>query len=241
MKKKIFTEKQVDISALLAGPIPPGLLIYRNYIALGKEGQAYKALASTLIFTILFFYGIFQIPEHVIDQIPNAAFTLFYGVLVFIFFRKFLADDVNEAIQSGVEKGSNWAVAGYTVLGLIINLAIAFGLANYEPFYEGEVVEVNGNELYFDSSVPERDVNMLVEQFKTNDFFGPDYGNIARLQIINNKYFITVVVDESLWSDQGVIDFFRSLKWIMETEYGKTTNLKLESVSLSGKSIYKEL
>ncbi|MFT6867519.1 MAG: hypothetical protein ACJA08_002362 [Cyclobacteriaceae bacterium] len=31
------------------------------------------------------------------------------------------------------------------------------------------------------------------------------------------------------------------MKWIMEVEFGRTTKLKLESVSLSGTSKYKEI
>lgn len=240
MKNKIFTEKQVDLSAFLAGPIPAGLLIYKNYRALGKEKQAYIALASSLIFTILFFYIIFQLPEHIIDETPSFVFSALYGILVFIFFRKFLAKDVNEALELGAEKGSNWSVAGLTIVGLLINLAIIFGLAFYQPFYEGQLLEVNGNELYYDENVSEEDINKLVRAFE-DDFFADAFGNTARLQIINGKYYITMVVDETLWNDQEIINSYTSLKWILEIEYNKPTHLKFESINLTGKSIYKEL
>ena len=241
MKKKLFTEKQVDISAILAGPIPPGLLIYKNYKSLGKEREALIALGLTLFFTVAFFYGLFQLPQEIVDKIPNIVFTAFYGVLVFVFFRIFMAKEVNAAFEAGAEKGSNWSVAGLTILGLALNLLIILGLALDQPFYDGEVMEVNGNELYYDQPVPLTEVNKLVSQLESNDFFGADYGNIARLQLINDEYWITMVVDEQLWRDDEIINILVSMKWLMEVEFGKPTYLRLESVSLSGPSKYKEL
>ncbi|MEO0552114.1 MAG: hypothetical protein AAF149_02870 [Bacteroidota bacterium] len=67
-KQKLFSEKQVDVSAFLGGSIPPGLLIYRNYKALGKDKEAYIALAATFVFAILFFYSILQIPQEILDR-----------------------------------------------------------------------------------------------------------------------------------------------------------------------------
>ncbi|MEQ9376902.1 MAG: hypothetical protein RIG68_17060 [Imperialibacter sp.] len=242
MEKKLFTEKQIDIAAILAGPIPPGFLIYKNYIALGKEKQAYIALASTLIFTVAFFYGIFQVPHSIIDKIPNFVFTAFYGLLVFIFFRNFMAKDVNDAFEAGAKKGSNWAVTGITILGLALNVGIIFGLAMDQPIYDGEVMIVEGNKLYYDAElVPIEDVNKLAKQFKTNDFFGADYGNTARLQFIDDEYFITMLVDQQFWKDSELISNLTSMKWLLEIEFGKPTKLILESVSLSGTSRYKEL
>ena len=241
VKKTLFTEKQVDLSAILAGPIPPGLLIYYNYKALGKEKEAHIALASTLIFTVAFFYGLFQLPAELLDKIPNIFFTAFYGILVFLFFRYFMAEDINQAFESGAFKRSNWSVAGITILGLVVNLAIVFGLAIDQPFYEGEVAKINGNELYYDQSVPIKDVNKLINQFESIDFFGSNYGNIGRIQLNKNEYQITMIVDEQFWSDEAIISSLTSLKWSLEADFEKTTKLKLESVLLSGTSKFKQL
>jgi len=241
MSKKINTEKQVDISAILAGPIPPGILIYQNYKALGKDKQAYTSLAFTLIFTIAFFYVLFQLPEEIVDKIPNFAFTAFYGALVYLFFRRFMAKDVELALESGAEKRSNWSVVGITILGLALNLAIILGLAIDEPFYPGEVRVVSGNELYYDADIPIQDVNKLLKQFEVNDFFGPDYGNITRIELIDREYFLTIIVDEEFWKDEGIIDYMVSLRRSIESELKKPVNLKLESVSLTGNSKFKHI
>jgi hypothetical protein len=165
-------------------------------MALVKEKQVYIALASILIFTVAFFYALFQVPQDIMDKIPNFVLTAFYGVLVFIFFRNFMAKDVNEAFETGVQKGSNWSVAGLTIIGLIINLGIILALAVDQPFYEGELVKTNGNELFYEQSIPITDVNKLSDKFVENDFFGADYVNVAKLEIINDEYLITMLYDE---------------------------------------------
>lgn len=242
MKKKIFTEKQVDLAAILAGPIPPGFLIAKNYLALGKEKQAYIAIVLTLIFTVAFCFGMLQVPQDAMDKIPNFVFTAVYGVLVFIFFKKFMAKEVNDAFEAGAEKGSNWTVAGITLLGAGLNLGILFGLAMDQPIYDGTVISTEGNELYYDAElITIEDANQVVEQLKLYDFFGVDYGNTARLQLIGEEYLITMIVDEEFWSITEIISHLTSLKWQIEFELGKPTKMKLESVSLSGRSKYKEL
>jgi len=241
MERKLFTEKQINVSAFLGGPVPAGFLIYKNYVILGKEKEAYISLATTLLFTVVFFYIIIQLPQEIIDKIPNFVFTAFYGFLVALFFHKFMKSEVNSALETGVKKASNWSVAGLTLFGLVINLAIIFGFAVNQPFYDGEVIEANGNQLYYDQTIPISDVNKLVSQFKDNDFFGTDYGNIARLQMIDNEYVVTMVIDETLWTDSEIINTLTSIKWLMETNLQRKISLKLESVSLAGESKFKEL
>lgn len=231
----------MDVSAFLGGPIPPGLLIYRNYKALGKDKEAYIALGATFVFTILFFYALLQIPQEILDKVPNILFTAFYAVLVFIFFRHFMAKDVEAAYEIGAAKASNWSVAGITIVGIILNLVIIVGLAIDQPFYDGEVQNVNGNELYYDISVPQEDLDKLIAKLEEHDFFGPDYANIARLQMIGDAYLITMVVDEQFWINQDIMSSLTSTKWLLEVEFGRPTHLKLESVSLTGNSKYKEL
>jgi len=242
MGKKIFTEKQVNVSAFLGGPIPPGILIYRNYLALGKEKQAYTTLALTLIFTLTFFYALFQVPQVIMNKIPTFIFTAFYGILAFIFYKSFMSKEVNEAFEAGTQKASNWAVAGITLIGLILNIGIIFVYAIDKPFYDGELMKVNGNELYYETeSVKIEDVNKLAAQFKKNGFFGSEYGNIAKLELINEEYLITMVINEQIWSDEELINGLISMKWLMEVRFDRKVNLRLESISFSGKSKYKDL
>jgi hypothetical protein len=238
---KLFTEKQIGITAALAGPIPPGILIYKNYMAFGNERKAYITLASTLIFTVILFYAVFQLPSAIMDKIPNFAFTAFYGLIVYLIFKNTMAKDVEAALEEQAETKSNWAVAGWSVIGIIANLVIIFGFAVAEPLYEGKVVNINGNELYYDEDVPAKHVNNLGSKLVENDFFGANYGNIARLQRTDNGLLITLNVDQEFWEDPVFISSLTSLKWLMQVEFDATTRIQLEAFLLSGESAFKEI
>ena len=95
---------------------------------------------------------------------------------------------------------------------------------------------VAGNELYYDAHVPDESIQQLTNQLVTFDFFGPEYGNVARLQLVENVYRITLVVDESLWVDSEVMDDLTRLKWLLEVEFGEGVQIELESFSLTGNS-----
>jgi len=242
MGKKIFTEKQINTSAFLAGPIPPGVLICKNYIALGKARSAYLTIIFTFLFTVIFFYGLLQVPEVIMDKIPNLVFTAFYAVIVAIAFRFLMHKDVSQALENGASKGSNWDVAGTTVLGFILNLGIIFTLAMEQPYYECEYREVDGNELYYESDqVPINSVDLLSEQLIQLSFFEPNSGNIAKLEMIGDAYQITLLVDEEYWSNNDLVNELIGFKLFMQVEFGRETFLQLEAATLSGKVNRKHL
>ena len=106
-----------------------GFFFYLNYKRIDKEREAYISIAATLIFTIGLFYTILKLPDDIIDKIPNAVFTSFYGILVYVAYKKFLSNEIDSRLKDGNLKASNWAVTAITILGLAINLIIILGLA----------------------------------------------------------------------------------------------------------------
>ncbi len=238
---KLFTEWQVSLSAILGGPIPPGLLISHNFKTLGREREAYVALAFTLIFTISLIYFLLQLPEKTVDKIPSAAFSALYAILIFIFYRYYLAADVKAHLEAEAEKGSNWSVVGLTVLGLAINWIIIFGLAVSEPAFEGEIMKVNGNDLYYADNIPTEDINRLVVKLEENGFFEPEFGNTAVMEEFGLGYMITLWVDEVHWVDMTLISQFTSMKWLLEVEFSKPVRMRFKAISESGVTKYKVL
>lgn len=236
MIKKFFTERQAAIAAALAGPIPAGIMIYLNYRALEKDREAIFSLAFTLFFSTILFYLLFALPGEAIDDIPSFFFTAIYGLLVFLFFQKFMSADIKRELESGADKRSGLSVAGITLFGLILSLGIMAGIAADQPYFEGELVESNGNELYHDPLIPKADVDKFLWELKKTDFFGPDYGNIALLESIAGDYFVTLVIDEELWTDQSIIEGLEQLKMDLETAFGRKTHMKLEFTSLDGET-----
>jgi len=136
MSQKLYSEKQINISAILGGFISAAILIYLNFKTLGKNKQANYIAIFTILFTPIFFYLLFQIPSEIMDKIPNFVFSLFYGLMAIGIYKIYLEKDVNLAFDSGAIKKSNWTVIPLIILGLILNVSILIGVSIDQPYYD---------------------------------------------------------------------------------------------------------
>ncbi len=133
--EKYFTEKQIYASTFFGGPIPAGILIYKNFKRLGDDRKAMLTLILTLIFTSALFYGLMQLPDEISDKLPNILFTTLYTGIVYLIYHRHLADKINEKIINSENKASNWNVTGLTILGLITNLIIIYAFAFFRTCF----------------------------------------------------------------------------------------------------------
>jgi len=238
---KLFTEKQVSLSALIGGPIPPGILIFMNYWRLGQKEKARLTLIATLALTTVFFVVMFQLPEEILDRIPNVLFSSLYAAIVYIYFRHYMAGEIETGFNSGHQKASNWSVTGVTALGLIGTIIIIFGIAIIQPAFPGEQIDFNGNEVYFSGESTKQDGEILSAILFEIEYFGDGYENIAHIDKSNSKYFVSIPLDKEVWNDSEVIEVFTNVKLVLEQEYRSPVEFTFEHYTLSGKTDRKTL
>lgn len=239
--KKLFTEKQISISAFLGGPIPPGILIYKNLIRLNKEKEAYVTLTATLLFTIGLIYTLILIPEDLSEKIPSQLSSTAIGLIFWGLYHFLLANFVNNEIENGTPKESNWKVAGTTLIGIVVYFGIAIFIGFTQPAFPGEKMTFNGNEIYYNESTSKEDIEKLAEQLFTYQYFSNEYQNAAHLETQFTRYVITLPISKDFWNDKDVISELNSLKLILKEEFGKEVTITLEDYELSGKRITKYL
>ncbi len=233
---KLFTEKQVSISALIGGPIPPGILISLNYLRLGKEKEAKIAFFTTLLLTFLFFLVLYQLPDEVIDEIPGFLFSSLYAAIVYVYYRYYMAKEINIGFDAGHKKASNWVVAGITTLGLIGTLLLIAGMVLVLPPFPGEEVDFNGNKIYYSNESTQHEAEILAAKLFEIEYFADEFENIAHLDKINDEMFITVPFDKDFWYDADIISIFVNAKLELEEEYHLPTNFSFEHYTLDGKT-----
>jgi len=238
---KLFTQKQVSLSALIGGPIPSGILIFMNYWRLDKKEKARTALITTFVLTIVFFVVLFQLPEKILDSIPNTLFSALYAAIVYIYFRHYMTKEIEIGFNSGHTKASNWSVAWVTALGLIGTIAIIFVIVLIQPSFPGEKIEINGNEVYFSGESTKQDAEILASILFEIEYFGDGFENIAQVDKSGSKYFINIPLDKEVWNDSGVIEVFTNIKLVLEQEYGSSIELTFEHYTLNGKTERKTL
>lgn len=242
LREKLFTEKQIGISAFLGGPIAPGILIYKNLIRLNKEKEAYISIVITLVFTVLLVYSLILMPESFFDKIPAQLFPAIIGLFSWALYHILLAQLVSEKIQSGKTlKESNWRVAGAIISGTILLLSIGYVIVISQPPFPGDKLTYKGNEIYFDDNTSSEDVKKLADNLFTIDYFSEEFQNVAMLETWKTRYIVTLPISSDYWNDEVIISDLTSLKWLLEVEFKRDVTVRLEDYKLNGDRITKTL
>jgi len=242
--RKLFTEKQIGVSAIIGGPIPPGILFYLNYKRINKDKEAYLSLAITFLFTVALFYTIIKLPTEIVDKIPNAAITGFYGMLVYFLYRRFLSKEINQLLSEGNTKANNWTVVGMIVLGICINLIIILGLAINQPAFEGQKLNFGNteHEIYFDDSKTSiDDVNKLGLVLTEEGYFTDEFPVAVHLDTWETRYIVTLQIAKEHWDNPEVIQYLTVVRDGLIASYKRDVTLLLEDYDLAGKKYEKRL
>jgi hypothetical protein len=243
MSERFYSEKQIYVAAFLGGPIPPGLLIYRNFKNLGEGRKAITTLMLTFVFTILLFFALFQLPEQITDKIPSLVFSSLYALIVYLVYHHYFAITINPRIEDASNKFSNWRVTGITVAGLLINLVLIFGMAVMAPAFPGDKVTYGniGNEIFFDEGdIDIESLDELAKVLYNYQYFSADYKQSVRIEKTANQYRLLMPMGKDFWENQELIYELKRLKTDLKIILGAETSLILEDYTLSN-TITKEI
>lgn len=127
-KRRLYSQRDIGIATFLGGPLGAGILIRRNFINLNKEKQGLNSLLIGIVSTFILFVGIFSIPDHIIDKIPNALIPLIYTGAIFLIVEYIQGKDLKEFKENDGTFYSGWKAAG---IGLVSGILIAGGLFAY--------------------------------------------------------------------------------------------------------------
>lgn len=127
--KKLFTQRAIAIATYFGGPLAAGYLVKKNYEAYDQSEKGKKAFIIGIISTILIFAGIFSIPEHIIDKIPNALIPVIYTGIIYLIVEKIQGQRIKEHKKSGGEFYSAWKATGIGAIFMVILLAMIAGTA----------------------------------------------------------------------------------------------------------------
>jgi hypothetical protein len=234
MSEKYYSEKQIYLATFFGGPIPPGILIYRNFKNLGQERRAITTLMLTFVFTILLFYGLFLIPDAISDKIPNVVFSSFYTLVVYLVYHNYFAKTINPKIAEKENKFSNGRVVAFTVMGFVINLIIIFGMAAMVPAFPGEKATYGENEIFFDKQdVSVAQLDAIAKTLYDYEYFDDQYQQSVRIEKTAEGFRMLMPLDESMWNNADVILALNNLKHDLNILLHAETEIILESYGLT--------
>lgn len=157
--KKLFSQRAIAIATYFGGPAAAGYLVKKNYESYNQEDKGKKAFIIGIISTLLIFAGIFSIPEHIIDRIPNAVIPLIYTGIIYLIVEKIQGQWLKEHKESGGEFYSEWKATGIGAIFMVILLALIMGTA----FIAGDLSQPD-----FDTATYDKEVAKFVENENTS-------------------------------------------------------------------------
>lgn len=132
---KLYSQKAIGLATYLGGPLAAGILIRRNFINLNKEKQGLNTLIISAIATGLLFWGLFSIPEQIIDTIPNALIPLIYAGIIYGIVERIQGKELKELKDADGEFYSGWRAFG---VGMISAFILFGGIFGYIFLQEGD-------------------------------------------------------------------------------------------------------
>ncbi|MDD4528219.1 MAG: hypothetical protein PHF25_09385 [Candidatus Margulisbacteria bacterium] len=149
---KLYSQRAIAIATYFGGPLAAGILIRKNFINLGKEKQGLNSLIIGILSTLLIFYGIFQIPESILDKIPNALIPLIYTGIIYLIVENLQGQELNKHKEEKNEFYSNWKATGIGAICSVILIGGIFAYAYLSPTdwdvdkYDSGLKKYNENE-----------------------------------------------------------------------------------------------
>ncbi|MGL1887416.1 MAG: hypothetical protein OCD76_12955 [Reichenbachiella sp.] len=131
---KLYSQKAIGIATYFGGPLAAGILIRRNYINLKKEKLGLNTLIVSVIATCLLFGGLFSIPEHIIDKIPNSVIPLIYTGIIYLIVERIQGKELKELKESNGVFYSKWRAFS---VGLVSGIVIVGGIFGFLFLEEG--------------------------------------------------------------------------------------------------------
>jgi hypothetical protein len=149
---KFYSQRAITIASYFGGPLAAGYLIRQNFINLGKEDYGKYSMFIGIISTLLIFIGIFSIPEHIINKIPNPLIPLIYTGIIYLINEKLQGKDLKEHKENNGEFYSAWKAAGIGAICTVILLGGVLGYVFLKPDnfdakkYDNDMAIFNENE-----------------------------------------------------------------------------------------------
>jgi len=149
---KLYSQKAIAIATYFGGPLAAGILVRKNSLNLGKEKQAVNSLIIGIVSTILIFVGIFMIPEHISEKIPNMVIPAIYTGIIYLIVERIQGKELKLHKENNGEFYSGWKAAGIGAISMVILLVSIFGY-----------VMLSENQYNYDNEIYNHEIDKFIE------------------------------------------------------------------------------
>jgi len=123
---KLFKVSGVGVATFFGSILAGGIVMSMNYMRLGENDAAKKALIYSALATLAVFGIIFLIPADI--NIPNTALTVPQVIAMVQIAKKNQQQSIDDHISGGGQVSSNWKAFGIGLLTIIPIVVVVFAV-----------------------------------------------------------------------------------------------------------------
>lgn len=239
--RKIFTNKAIIVATFFGGPLAAGFLISRNYKAFENDDAARNSVFIGILSTILLFAGIFMIPEHIFEKIPQALFPGIYTAIIAWLVEKLQGKKIKEFLESNGQKASNWQATGYGLSGMtiIIGTILVFIFVIPNKGYEKSTIIDTNVKLYYSKNFDESKSIQIAELIKQSGFMDGSEGADLLLSDEDNIYKLKFIIpDTTVLNDTLFLSDFNGFENYLNYNLNYNNKIQIEFTDINLQKVF---
>lgn len=209
-QRKVYTTNSIWYATFLGGPLTAGYLIAENFKTLGQRDK----VVATWVVTILATFIMFKLSEAITSH--RYALPLFSAGVAWLVAMNVQGKKIKSYISAD---GRTFSVAhcigigvvwcALTILPLIGYAYVADPLLSATTAYYGQL----RHEVYYQQrNIPYSEVDKVVDALTQSDYFGQDYQRFIFLEKEDDKYIISIFLEEACLNDQETVNYLEEVR-----------------------------
>ena len=225
--KKIFNLKQIEGACIIGSPIVAGILISHNYKMFGERKKGFLWIIIGILWTLGLLGIALLIPENIVDSTTMFVPAL-NGLILYPIINRLQGNKIKEHFNNEGAKGSNWIVAGLTVLIAAMILTPIIILDRVSPINQYTRQEFNTNGIYYNYDMPIDEVNKLGGILQRIEYFNTESPAEAVFLSTDSTYEFKLIIEKDFFNDNTYLfDIKQIFKHIGRYDFKKPLSYKI--------------
>ena len=237
--KKIYNLKQIEGACVIGSPIVAGILIYYNYKNFGQKSKGIAWIFIGIVWTISVIGLAMLIPENLVKS-TSMVVPILNGLILYPIINRLQGEKISEHFNNNGKKGSNWLVAGLTIVFVAMIFVPIILLNRITPINEYTRQAFDSNGIYYNSKMPLDEVNKLGGILMRVHYFSPESPAEAVFISTDSIYEFKLITDKTNFNNNAYLtDIQQIFKHVGRYNFKKPLIFKLTDPYLKDDKILK--
>ena len=200
-KIRIFNLKQIETACVIGSPVVAGILIFYNYKHFGERKKGIEWFFIGILWTLALVGLAVLVPENLVKSM-QFLIPAVNGLILYPVINRLQGDRIKKHFDNNGNKGSNWLVAGLTIIVAALILTPILLLDRISPINDYTRQAFDSNGIYYNSEMPVDEVHKLGEILKRIQYFNAESPAEVVFVANDSTYEFKLITEKTFFSDK---------------------------------------